>query len=236
LANIRSSFIPRPLVIDGVPARLFRAYSKREHAQSLLTRGSVRLQRIEYYRTIEDAKRQDTAEGEAHLQVPGDVPVVRIDPKTGKIVGRHTTPGHFNWQMSFQNPTYALCLSQADVDLTELRSRFGEHIVEVFAPQRFVERLHTSAQNLQLHDRELAFVDCFSVRYEKGRVGAQPNEGSELMRLSYGQKAPAFAVEREYRCVVVLSGASADAPKWIDLELGDVSAFVRTYGSVDGGM
>jgi len=216
-------------VIDTPPASLLRAYTVAEHAEALLARGGLRLRRIEYYRTIEDLKRQDSAEGEAHLKVPGDVTTVQMDRASGGIVGQSTAPGHLNWQMSFQNPTYALCLSHPAVDISELTARFGTHVIEVVQPKQFLRRLHLRAQALRLPNRTVDFVDCFPVRYDKGLVGAAPDDPSEIMRLSYGQKTPDFAVEREYRCVVVLSGPSARAPDYLDLELGDVRALTRRY-------
>jgi len=206
-----------------------RAYSVAQHAEALLARGQLRLRRIEYYRTIEDQKRKDSAEGEAHLRVPGDVTTVRMDRTSGEIVGQTTAPGHFNWQMSFQNPTYALCLSHPTVDVSELTARFGTHIIEVVQPEPFLRRFHLSVQALRIPNRTVDFVDCFPVRYDKGLVGAAPDDPSEMMRLSYGQKTTDFAVEQEYRCVVVLSGPSAEAPDYLDLGLGDLSALVRSY-------
>ena len=197
----------------------------------LLSRGFIRLHRIEYYRTIEDKNRQDSAEGRAHLKVPGNVPVVRMDRVTGEIVGRHEESGHFNWQMGFQNPSYAFCMSHDDVDLAELTGRFGEHVIEITNPEAFLRLIHRSAHALQVPNRELSFVDCVSVRYDKGLVGPAPEEGAELMRISYSQKAPSFAVEREYRCVVVLSGSSAGAPDYLDLKLGSICECVRRYDS-----
>ncbi len=221
------------LVMESPPFRLLRAYKVAEHAEALLTRGGLRLRRIEYYRTIEDSKRQDAAEGQAHLRVPGDVPVVRMDRISGEIIERHTTPGHFNWQMGFQNPTYALCLSQPTVDPTELTARFGPHVIQIVRPEPFLRRIHECAQGLRFPNRAVDFVDCFPVRYDKGLIGAAPNDPSVLMRLSYGQKTPDFAVEREYRCAIVLSGPSAGAPEYIDIELGDASTLLRRYDSIE---
>jgi len=220
------------LVIDTPPVSLLRAYAVAEHAEALLRGGGLRLRRIEYYRTIEDLKRQDSAEGEAHLRVPRDVTTVRIDRTSGAVVGQSNAPGHLNWQMSFQNPTYALCLSHPGVNISELTARFGTHVIEVVQPVQFLGRLHLRAQALRLPNRAVDFVDCFPVRYDKGLVGAAPDDPSEIMRLSYGQKTPGFAVEREYRCVVVLSGPSAGAPDYLDLELGDVRELARSYPSV----
>ncbi len=152
-----------------------------------------------------------------------------IDKATGKIVGQHTTPGHFNWSMGFGNPTYILCLSDAAVDLAELTRRFGNHVVEVFSPRDLCERLHASAVCLALNDRTVASVEWFAVRYDKGMVGSHPDDESWRVRIAYGQKAPKFAVEREYRCAVVLSGPIEGSPEHLDLVLGEVGSFARPY-------
>jgi hypothetical protein len=137
--------------------------------------------------------------------------------------------------MSFLNPTYVLCLSNNDVDISHVTNRFGEHVIEVFRPRLFFERIHKCSLELDVGDRPVDFIDCFPVRYDKGLVGPEPPM-STLMRLSYGQKAPGFALEREYRCAVVLSGGRDGAPQHIDLYLGDITPFARAYSSKPGAL
>ncbi len=208
---------------------MWRAWKERPYFQDFLERGKLRLQRVQYYRKIEDADRADADEGEARLKVPGDVPVVMMDKETGKIVGEHTQPGHFNWSMGFHNPTYILCLSQPTVDTEFLKQRFGPHVVHVFSPQRFCERVNTSLLGLQLNERSIASIEWFQVRYDKGLVGPHPDDLLWSVRIAYGQKAPEHGVECEYRCAVVLSGGPVDSPEYLDITLGDISSFARPY-------
>ena len=222
------------MVIEELPTRLFRAWDDPGFAQAFLRGGHLRLRPIQYYKGLEESKRRDATEGQGHLLVPGDVPVVTLDRMTGEKVSSGSQPGHFNWRMGFVNPTYILCLSDPAVDLAELTG-FGRHVIEVFSPKALVESLHKAVLAMDLGDRIVAYVDCFAVRYDKGLVGHEPTESTWRVRIAYGQKPPIFAGEKEYRCAVVLSGSAAGAPDYLDVSLGDVTRFASSYAVPSAG-
>lgn len=182
------------------------------------------MRRLDYYTTLEDPNRADASEGNAHLMVPGNVPVVTLDRDTMAVLDEWMEPGHFNLQQTYINPTYILCLSDAAAGATMIAERFGPCVCEIVSPIGLLERLHDWAQHWSLGEHEVGFVDCFSVRYDKGQVGSQPTGGRWRIRLPYGQKPHEFSREMEYRCAVSLTGPTEGAPNYLDVYLGDLTS------------
>lgn len=213
--------MPAQLVINDKPPRLFKAFREPQFAKALSDEGRLRLWKLQYYTTIEDAARKDVDEGEGRLSVLGKVPVVTLDGMTGEIKNTYEVDGHFNYGTTWLNPTYIYCMAMPGADVTELRRRFGEHIVEIAEPERFLRALHVAILATDLGGRRPDFVDGFAVRYDKGAVGSVPEDNSVHLRLSYGQKRPEFACEWEYRVAVPISGPQKGSPEYLDLTLSN---------------
>lgn len=216
-----------PLLVTELPERLVKFYRRPEFAEALCTRGEIRMHSIQFYTETGDTARADTNEGTGHLQVPGEVPVVRISIPDGRITSQTKVDGHFNVSTTWTNPTYLYCTSMLRADITSLRSRFGQYVVEIAEPQSFVEALHAAIVHSDLGGREVHFVDCFPVRYGRGAVAPLPADLNERIRLSFGQKAPTLSIEREYRIAAALSGGSQGAPPRLDLRLEGTSPYCR---------
>jgi hypothetical protein len=207
-------------VVDALPDRLWRGYPEDRHAEAFAETGRIRLRTLAYYRSIEDCVRRDQSEGIARLRVPGDVPVITLDASTMAVTKETTEPGFFHFQSQFTNPTYIFCLSTSE----EAAVRFGNTLVEIFDPHRFLDSFVSSLDNLP--EAEIAFVDAFPVRYDKDSVAPTPDH-RDRARLSYGQKDPALAVEAEYRIAVVMAGGLEGAPEYLDLILQEPHRFAR---------
>ncbi len=131
-------------------------------------------------------------------------------------------------------PLYLFCTSLPDVSLDLGRARFGPEVVEIHAPARFAAELAGSVDLLNLEEREILWVEGFPVRYDKDAVSALPLDRSERSKLPYGQKPSRFEVEAEYRFVVAISGPSAGAPTFLDLQLREPASFCRRYSTASG--
>jgi hypothetical protein len=111
--------MPVPLIVEGLPPHLLRGWTSVDHADAFLRSGHLRLRRVQYYRTIELADRVDDSEGEGHLLVPGNPPVITLDATSMQVIDEHAPPGHFNFIQSFLNPTYVFCSSDIAVGIAE---------------------------------------------------------------------------------------------------------------------
>jgi len=219
--------------VDAValPDKLWRGYSEpdRVHADAFVGAGRIRLNALAYHRTNEDKVRGDPAEGSARLRVPGDVTTIHLHAQTGQKMGETTEPGLLNFSSESLQATYLFCLSTTQAGAT----RFGQTLVEVFAPGRFLDSLGAALHALEPGlgpGLEVAVVDALPVRYDKGTIASSAPNHLELVRLPYSQKAPGFATEYEYRIAVVLSGLQEDAPRYLDLVLPDVGTFAKLLG------
>ncbi|MEO5799628.1 MAG: hypothetical protein ABIZ70_06920 [Gemmatimonadales bacterium] len=217
------------LVIKDLPSRLVRAFAERDHAAAMVA-GRIRLRSIRYYREIEDEGRRDSDESVGRLRVPADVQRVAIDLDGGLPRDLGATPGHLNLATEFLDPTYLVCCSDASAGVSSGIVKFGDFLVDIFNPKGFSEAVLEAAGRSSLGGRGLHFVDAFPVEYTKGDVGAAPLAGAS-MRLSYGQKPPSFADEKEFRLAVVVTGGLRDAPEFIDLTLENPREYLRHFES-----
>ena len=208
------------LVRGSLPAPAFKAYRDRCHAASLVTAGRIVLRELSFYREIEDVTRQDQSEGYAQLRVLDDVETLHIDPSTLRPASRTIQPGHLEYGSSYHNPAYLFCVSGPQVELAHLRC-FGQHIVRIENTELFIEDLADSLTDHNLGGRELLFVDCCPVTYNKGEVGSPDGD----LRLNYAQKPRFYEPDAEHRVVVGLSGSNLDAPSCLELILTRASLY-----------
>jgi len=201
------------------PKFVYRAFDKEEYARALVEEGRIRLGQLRKYRDIEDARRRDTTEGEAHVQFPDEVTRVQVDVKSGES---HSSrgPGIMHSRSSLGNPIYIFCTSLPEVEVEHMRENFGKHIVKIDNPAQLSADLDRAMKNsdLKLQGR----VDSSRVTYTKGELVAADPQSSERFRLSYLQKPKEFEPEREFRFALIIGGAvrPSDLPHDIDLNLG----------------
>ncbi len=219
----------KPMVTDPVPllgewpSPVFKAYEKAEYAEAFCRDGCIRLWELHYYRHIEDAARKDESEGRGHLQLPGDVPTKTVNSQTGDWGDSGPVLGHFDYQTEYMNPTYIFCVSGPNVDPTHLAG-FGSHIIKIERSGAFLEALRSAVNGMVLSCGQADFVEALPVRYDKGLVRPKP-DSDERIAISCAQKPPNRRRDHEYRAVVSLPGVRRDAPKCLDLRLGDPSAY-----------
>ena len=203
----------------SAPNFVYRAFDKEKYAKALVNEGRIRLGELRKYRGIEDARRRDATEGEAHVQFPDEVTRIHFDLVSGES---HSSrgPGIMHSHSSLGNPIYIFCTSLPEVDLEHMRRNFGKHIVKIGDPAQLSADLQLAMENsdLQLQGR----VDSSRVKYTKGELAAADSKPSERFRLSYLQKPKQFQPEREFRFVAIIGGVvrPSDLPQDIDLNLG----------------
>ena len=66
------------------PGYVLKAYTEEAHARAFLEAGTFRIGALKAYKTIEDSKRQDTTEGEAHVRFADIVTRIHIFPNSDK--------------------------------------------------------------------------------------------------------------------------------------------------------
>lgn len=213
-------------VDNSSPTALYRAFARAEHAEDFALRGRVRLGSVRSYKSIADDARRDRTEGDALVRVPSNaVETVHFDYATLRSMGSTFGPGVINFSSTYMNPVYALCMSAPDVDLSFLRARMGPHVVRITDTAKLVAAVAAAVQVSPLPDREVFFVDLTPVTYDKGDLGPKPDN---TVKMSYAQKPPHFALEREHRLAIGLSGSSVGAPDALFLDLADPQGFCET--------
>jgi len=194
------------LTPDGQPGRLIRAFAEKAHLQGFLA-GSVRLRRLDTYRTIEDQTRQDDMEGEARLIVPG---------ARGKDV-------HYGG--SFYNPVYLLCCSEPSHLSEPLKPSLGAWIASITEPVVLLSALSSA---VRVPGRQLIDAMLLKVRYSKDSELQVAPSSEERYRLMLAQKPISFEAEREWRYALVLSGGVTDSPEELWLMIEDIEGMAMS--------
>ncbi len=191
------------LTPDGFPSCLIRAFTKQQHLQSFLA-GDVLMRRQDAFRSIEDRSRQDVAEGEARLIVPGDAGV------------------DVHYGGSFHNPVYLVCCSDTAVDLAA--THLGRWWATISDPRGLLSALWLAA-TVAVPGREVIEALLLPVRYSKASRNPDTPASEERYRLMLAQKPQCFAAEHEWRYVVVLSGGVPDSPQQLRLQVDCMGAY-----------
>ncbi len=189
------------LTPDGVPQCLMRAFTEEAHLQSFLA-GDVLVRRAEAFRATEDLARRDKTEGEARLIVPG---------KGGVDV-------HYGG--SFHDPAYLLCCSECDAKTANL----GPWRATIKAPEALLSALSIAAAAC-VPGREVMVAALLRVRYTKATKSPETPPSQERDWLMHAQKPQEFAVEREWRYVLVVSGGVPDSPTELRLRIEGMAAY-----------
>lgn len=166
---------------SALPSTLLRAFEKEEYARQFI-KGHLRFGLLEYYRRVEDC-RQDRTEGKASLTLAGG-------------------PDHWSayYSLSSPNPHYIICFSHPAVCTCTI-SKFGKFVVCINNPAKLIERI----REVWKHDdrRSLSSPDSiWPVVYNKDDREEIASDILYSSCLVYTQKAPAYAMDREYRYVL----------------------------------
>jgi len=161
------------------PSPLLRFLAKEEYAQSLIA-GEVRFGRLEYYKTIEDSRR-DEAEGTAAFDWSASNPV--------------------HYQGVSLNSHFILCTSHPEVDRAVLIKRFtAPYIVRINDPLALLERISAA---WSADPRALGLCAIHPVVYNKGETLEPTPALIPPQNYPYCQKPKnPFDVEKEFRYVL----------------------------------
>ncbi len=159
----------------NLPNTLLRFFTTEEYARQFVA-GSIRFGVLEYYRGIEDV-RKDTTEGRSSVYFRADVPI-------------HST-------VTSLNRYYVLCASHPEVNVPRLASKYGRFVVSINDPLQLLDRIKAVWKNHDLAIDNGAFIA--SVEYSKdGLRDADPLLLSPP-HLVYSQKPRLYEEDREYR-------------------------------------
>lgn len=210
------------------PVRLLRFFKDKVFADAFVDAGTIRMNSQAYFKTIEDAARSDSSEGQGTLRVPGQQ-LTAVSIPSGKT---SLTTGELECGFLQLNPIYIFCTSLPEVDVKRMSDKMGPYIVEIFEPGIFQDRLMESAVVKIPKGDMLLEPEAAPVRYDKGAVVAQRPKLGEHLNLAYTQKPASFAEECEFRFIVRIGlPATPDDPQFIDLQLANPEQFVRHYAA-----
>lgn len=205
---------------EDCPSFLYKAYTDERHARAFVDAGKVRLGALRQYQGIEDAKRRDSTEGEAHVRFRDIVTRIHFVPNSSETYTSES-PGTMEAHSSLGNPMFLFCTSLPDVDTEMLKRKFGQFLVKIENPVQLCEDIHRAMESRGWKIR----VAATAVEYTKGDIVEADPGPSGGARLSYTQKAKEFSEEHEFRFVAVILGAvrTTDLPEYVDLDFGAVS-------------
>jgi hypothetical protein len=157
-----------------VPSSLLRFFEKEEFADQFVT-GAIRFSILEYYRGIEDLRRDDT-EGQSSVYFRAPQPI-------------HST-------VSSLNRYYAFCTSHPETNITSLAQKYGRFVVRIDSPLVLLERVKIVWRS---HDLALDSAFIAPVEYTKDELRDADPYLLSPPHLTYSQKLKSYEEDREYR-------------------------------------
>jgi hypothetical protein len=159
-----------------IPHLLLRFFKEEDHANQFLS-GSIRAGLLEYYRGVEDA-RKDVTEGQSSVYFPGkDVPVRASSTSLHRY--------------------YIVCTTHPEVDVNYVAAKYGHFMVRIHQPLVLLERIKVAWQAHSLAENDGAFVA--GVEYTKDEMREADPYYSPPPHLVYLQKRRIDEMDREYR-------------------------------------
>ena len=212
--------------IGEFPSHLYRSFDKEEYAREFVEQGRFRIGLLEKYKQIEsNGSRSDPDEGISCLQLEGNVSKVTLN-SAGGVKSVSKEPGYVDSEMTLINLKYILCCSGPDVDMNHLKEKYGEYIIRLNNPCSLAQEIAS-----YFRDNSIPIIGkpkWAKVRYDKGSISKEQLTNEEHVRLSYSQKAPKFANDKEYRLVVIMSGVSSRG-NHITVDLGKKLDYIRVH-------
>ncbi|HXO36053.1 MAG TPA: hypothetical protein VN901_27245 [Candidatus Acidoferrales bacterium] len=157
------------------PNSLLRYFKKEEHACQFVS-GSARFGILEYYREIEDVRR-DASEGRSSVYFRAPHPI-------------------YSTVISL-NRYYILSTAHADADVSYLARKYGYFMVRINSPQELLARIQAAWQNHELAQDDGAFIA--PVEYTKDELRDADASYLSPVYLTYSQKHRSYEEDREYR-------------------------------------
>ncbi len=212
--------------VGEFPKFVFKAFDKQAYARAFVHSGTFRIGALARYKTIEDANRQDSTEGEAHFRFHDTVTRIHFFPGSEQTYTSEA-PGTMEARSSLGNPIYMFCTSLPEVDKEYLQKRFGRFLVMIEDPMQLATDIQTAIESSGYSP--IGVVRGAKVEYTKGQIVPRDLSPSEGARLSYTQKPESFSAEHEFRFVSILGGAvrSADLPEYIEIDIGNSISYAK---------
>lgn len=193
-----------------------------DHLETLRRTGRVRMQRLAFYRDIEDATRRDRDDGLTGLYQPDRVTLTFgghiIDGFAGPIrVSRDDDANHHVFCMhAVTSRRLAAILDAGAPAIDPENFRFGDHALVITNVAAFVERIVTAAKRSGVQPLWAGLVEYIDIETHHGAVGPF-------------RKATKYATESEWRMVVAPSDSDIF---WFDLgqSLEDISVLAPVAG------
>lgn len=182
------------------PTFLYRAFEEKQYAEDFVKLGKFRLGLMEMYKSIEDQSRQDRREGESSSYIKTNVMEVKIARETNEVIGTEFVSGRLHVRGSFIEPIYLLCTAGPTVDLTYLREKFGNWVVQINDPSRFLSELRNATPTNP--NIEVGKCSIEAVSYTKDEDVDIDPDSFEAIRITWTQKSRDCCRQCEYRYVV----------------------------------
>jgi hypothetical protein len=167
--------IGRRCIVIAIPNSLLRFFKKEEHARQFVA-GSARFDILEYYREIEDARR-DASEGRSSVYFRAPHPI-------------HST-------VTSLNRYYILCTSHPEADVSCLARKYGYFMVRISSPRELLARIQAAWQQHELAEEGGGFIA--PVEYTKDELRDADASYLSPVHLTYSQKHRSYEEDIEYR-------------------------------------
>lgn len=164
----------------SVPSTLLRFFSEEDHALQFMS-GSVRFGVLEYYRKIEDVRR-DSSEGRSSVYFRLDA----SQPIHSTVVSL--------------NRYYIICTAHPDVNIPSLARKYGRFVVRINSPLVLLDRIKLVWKEHVLAIRDGTFIA--PVEYTKDELRDADPDLLSPPHLTYSQKPRSYEEDREYRYLI----------------------------------
>jgi hypothetical protein len=181
--------------MTNVPSSLIRFFAKVEYARQFVA-GEIRFGVLEYYRGIEDSRRDDS-EGQSSVYFNVKAPQLIIEKQSGQMIGLTESDKNIHSMVSSLNRYYILCTSHPEVNISRLAQKYGRFVVRINNPLGLLERVKVAWQSHDLALEGSAFIA--PVEYTKDELRDADPYLVSPSHLTYSQKRKSYEEDREYR-------------------------------------
>jgi hypothetical protein len=216
-------------VCGEFPKVLFRFFSEEQYAVRFAKEGKLRAGLISEYRRIESSVRRDETEGSGHYLMKERVTSLRMAQDMRVAPEVITEDGIQHHYSSFGNSVFLVCCSDASVDVSLMKERFGRYMARIHSPVSLAIDLDYALNKHEGSGRFL--IDGEFVEYNKGLLVNDGRRAENLTDLAFMQKPASFADEKEFRFCLVGFGEERlehlNKDKYLDIDLGGELRYVE---------
>lgn len=170
------------------PTFLYRTFDNEDYAKQFVEAGQFRLSLLALYKEIEDQSRQDPREGKSSWHPRSD------DSRVLAPQGKRPHVGGYDI-----HPLYLFCTAGPDAKLSHLRKKFGQWVVRINDPSRFLIDLDKATPAIT--NMTLIEIKLEPVSYTRDEeLPIDPNS-HEAYRLPYTQKSSSDRDDHEFRYI-----------------------------------